>query len=181
MLIFKVGLSLSIFAFTVVLANGQSCTQLSESKQQEIKEYVKKRYKLGLQAELNIEDNPTYNTSCFHELKIRVTNPDRFLILHLTPDQRYLTSLLMDLTVDPLIERRKQSYSLEKVLLFDDSPERGSKNAEITIVEFSDFQCPFCSRFVSMFESLPDSQKSKVRLVFKEMPLRACLRSPVTK
>ncbi len=55
-----------------------------------------------------------------------------------------------------------------------DSPVKGDENAPVTIIEFSDFQCPFCKKFVD--ETLPSIQKDyiktgKVKLVFKDFPL----------
>ncbi|MBI5732083.1 MAG: DsbA family protein [Candidatus Magasanikbacteria bacterium] len=56
----------------------------------------------------------------------------------------------------------------------DDDAIKGSKNAPVTIVEFSDYQCPFCGRFVQT--TLPQIvsdyiDKGKVRLVFRDFPL----------
>jgi protein-disulfide isomerase len=56
----------------------------------------------------------------------------------------------------------------------DDDPVKGDSNAALTIVEFSDFQCPFCSRFYE--QTLPQLQKEyidtgKIKLVFRDMPL----------
>src|SRR3989344_6219200 len=56
----------------------------------------------------------------------------------------------------------------------DDDPVKGDPNAPITIVEFSDFQCPFCERFFT--ETLPLIEKNyiktgKVRLVYRDFPL----------
>ena len=50
----------------------------------------------------------------------------------------------------------------------------GDKNAPVTIIEFSDYQCPFCGRFWS--ETLPQIKKDyidtgKVKLVFRDFPL----------
>lgn len=51
----------------------------------------------------------------------------------------------------------------------------GSPHASLVIVEFSDFQCPFCRRAAQALESLVDSSRGKVRLVFKQYPLdRSC-------
>src|SRR3989344_2589058 len=55
-----------------------------------------------------------------------------------------------------------------------ESPVKGKENAPVTIVEFSDYQCPYCGRFFE--ETLPSIQKSyiytgKVKLVYKDFPL----------
>jgi protein-disulfide isomerase len=50
-------------------------------------------------------------------------------------------------------------------------PVLGPANAKVTIVEFSDFQCPFCSAAVSQARRLLDMFPNDVRLVFKQFPL----------
>ena len=54
------------------------------------------------------------------------------------------------------------------------SPYEGRKNAPITIIECSDFQCPFCARFVNdALTKLRENEikKGMVKLVFKNFPL----------
>lgn len=56
----------------------------------------------------------------------------------------------------------------------DDDPVKGDPNAPITIVEFSDFQCPFCARFFTT--TLPLIEKNyietgKVKFVYRDFPL----------
>jgi protein-disulfide isomerase len=58
-----------------------------------------------------------------------------------------------------------------KVAVRSDDPARGAKNARVTVVEFSDFQCPFCSRAVAAVKELEQAHGSDVRLVWKHMPL----------
>ena len=58
----------------------------------------------------------------------------------------------------------------------DDDPIRGDPNAPITIVEFSDFQCPFCARFhvqtlPSLLEEYIDT--GKVNLVYRDFPIQS--------
>ncbi len=48
---------------------------------------------------------------------------------------------------------------------------RGDKNAKITIVEFSDFQCPFCQRFHTTMQQVMGEYKDGVRWVYKHFPL----------
>ncbi len=50
-------------------------------------------------------------------------------------------------------------------------PARGPAAAPVTIVEFSDFQCPFCSRITPTLEQVVSKYGNKVRLVFRQFPL----------
>jgi protein-disulfide isomerase len=50
-------------------------------------------------------------------------------------------------------------------------PSRGPENAKVTIVEFSDFQCPFCSRAHDTVEEVMQAYAGKVKLVFRQFPL----------
>lgn len=48
---------------------------------------------------------------------------------------------------------------------------RGDFNAPITLVEFSDFECPFCARHFPTLNKILDDYNGKVRLVYKHFPL----------
>ncbi len=52
-----------------------------------------------------------------------------------------------------------------------DSPTKGKKDAAITIVEFSDYQCPFCARVEPLLNEALEKFPDKVRLAFKQFPL----------
>ncbi|MBF0384979.1 MAG: thioredoxin domain-containing protein [Candidatus Omnitrophica bacterium] len=51
------------------------------------------------------------------------------------------------------------------------SPIRGEQNASITIVGFSDFQCPFCGRFHPAIEEVLKAYPKDVRYILKHFPL----------
>jgi protein-disulfide isomerase len=51
------------------------------------------------------------------------------------------------------------------------SPSMGPSTAPITIVEFSDFECPFCSRVGGPLKQVVKHYDGKVQLVFKQFPL----------
>ncbi|WP_437818933.1 DsbA family protein [Sorangium sp. So ce1078] len=52
-----------------------------------------------------------------------------------------------------------------------DAPAKGPATALVTIVEWSDFQCPFCSKVVPTMEELLKTYGDKVRFVWKNNPL----------
>jgi protein-disulfide isomerase len=83
-------------------------------------------------------------------------------------DGRYFISgEVTDLTIDPL------QTTMKKIDL-DKRPARGPADAKVTIVEFSDFQCPFCSRgYQILEEQVMPEYEGKVRLFFKHLPLKS--------
>ena len=70
--------------------------------------------------------------------------------------------------------RRRQQPPRNVVLRVEGEPFKGDKNAPVTVIEFSDFQCPFCSRFFR--QTLPQLDKEyiktgKIKLVYRDYPL----------
>ena len=51
------------------------------------------------------------------------------------------------------------------------APVRGPANAPVTIVEFSDFHCPFCRKVQPVLDQLRAKYGDKIRLVYRELPL----------
>jgi protein-disulfide isomerase len=50
-------------------------------------------------------------------------------------------------------------------------PMKGPEGAQVTIVEFSDFECPFCSRASETVQKVMEAYNGKVKLVFRHFPL----------
>lgn len=48
---------------------------------------------------------------------------------------------------------------------------KGPKNAPVTIVEFSDFQCPFCAKAQAVLERVLETYPNEVKLVYRHFPL----------
>lgn len=79
--------------------------------------------------------------------------------------QQYIARLREQTRVAVLLEPPRVHVS-------DDSKRvRGRSDAPITIVEFSDFHCPFCKRVQPSLNELLTRYDGKVRLVFRDMPL----------
>ncbi len=71
-------------------------------------------------------------------------------------------------------EKQKLEESFEKPLVAEirsDEIIRGTKGAPIKVVEYSDFECPFCSRGFNTVISLLEKYKGKVEFVYKHLPL----------
>jgi protein-disulfide isomerase len=52
-------------------------------------------------------------------------------------------------------------------------PSLGPANAPVTIVEFSDFECPFCAGMFPTLKKVEENYKDKVRVVYRQFPLNA--------
>lgn len=85
---------------------------------------------------------------------------------YVSDDGRYLfRGDAIDLTVDPFV-------ALAQKMKLDGEPSRGPADAKVTVVEYSDFECPYCAQAWETFEKEVFPQyKDKVRFVFKQMPL----------
>jgi protein-disulfide isomerase len=64
--------------------------------------------------------------------------------------------------------------TMEPLIPLDDDPVLGSPDAPVTIIEYSDYLCPFCSRFV--LETMPQVEEEyidggQVKLVFRDFPV----------
>jgi protein-disulfide isomerase len=51
------------------------------------------------------------------------------------------------------------------------APFAGDKDAKVTIVEFSDFQCPFCAKGADLLKKVKEKYGNKVKVSFKQFPL----------
>jgi protein-disulfide isomerase len=71
----------------------------------------------------------------------------------------------LDLTKDPYAENMKK-------IDVSGRPTRGSKDAKVVVVNFDDFQCPFCSRMhQTLFPELLKEYGDRVQFVYKDYPL----------
>lgn len=58
-----------------------------------------------------------------------------------------------------------------KMSEFADAIWRGNKNAKVTLVEFSDFECPYCQRFLSTIDEVLKNYGDKVAFTYRSFPL----------
>lgn len=77
----------------------------------------------------------------------------------------YVASLRSASEVKVLVEPVRFPVSLEDVR------SEGPEDAAVTVVEFADFQCPYCRRAQATLAALREEYKDRVRWVFKDLPL----------
>jgi len=83
-----------------------------------------------------------------------------------SPDLHYVVfGELEDVTVDP-------SKAVMQKITLKDEPFKGGKDAKVTIVEYSDFQCPFCSKgYMTVEKEVLPAYGDKVKFYYKHFPL----------
>jgi protein-disulfide isomerase len=71
---------------------------------------------------------------------------------------------MSDLTKDPLAENRAK-------IQMKDAPSLGDSRAPVTLVEYSDFECPVCRSLHDVLRGILPNYVGKLRVVFKDFPL----------
>jgi protein-disulfide isomerase len=79
----------------------------------------------------------------------------------------YLAKLTKSNPVEVYFTKPKMAVNVE----LGSAPTFGGDNAKVTIVEFSDFQCPFCSRAAETVNQLKKKYGNKIKLGFRHFPL----------
>ena len=87
------------------------------------------------------------------------------LPLLISKDSKYIIlGEIIDTSVDPLKE------TMSKISL-EDVPLKGKETANVTIVEYSDFQCPFCKRGSQILPQILQEYDGKIKIMYKQLPL----------
>lgn len=110
------------------------------------------------------------------EAEINLGRPVQILIP--ASGKEVIVGAMEDISIDVAAEIKKEKEAeakkaeeAVKKLSADGQPVRGNKKAKVTIVEFSDFQCPFCSRAHDTLAAVTKEYGDKVRVVYKNFPL----------
>jgi len=90
--------------------------------------------------------------------------------------QKDLQEIKKLIAARPAAAAAPSEQAVNAVISVDGEPTKGDKNAKLTLVEFSEFQCPFCGRHVR--ETYPELEKDyiktgKVKYVFRDLPLES--------
>jgi protein-disulfide isomerase len=168
-----------IFLFCLLLpavfAADQSCSAAQDADKANLATYVQKKYRLAKVP--SVREIAFVEGSCFRRLAFADANflatgkPFRAELIA-SPDMRFLARELLDVRVDPAEEIKRQERLSAQRLSSPGVASLGPADAPVTLVLFSDLQCPFCSKMATglMNDILP-AEDGKVRIVFHNFPL----------
>lgn len=127
-------------------------------------EYYRRKANVPPSAQVEVKDLAASKIKGAKSGKLSVGGRD--VAFTVSEDGRYaFFGDLEDLSVDPF-------EGVMKKINLKDMPSKGPANAKVTIVEYSDFQCPFCSRgYQTMETQVLKEYGDKVKFVYKNFPL----------
>ncbi|MFZ2098725.1 MAG: DsbA family protein [Anaerolineales bacterium] len=70
------------------------------------------------------------------------------------------------------IEQVSSPTPFVKNVSIDDDPKQGVDDAQVTIIEFSDYQCPYCADADKSIKTLLDQYNGKILFVYRDFPLK---------
>jgi len=150
---------------------GETCPSVAADTATHIKQYLEQRLTTGGVATVTINSMTLVSNTCYHKLVIEIAGNSHPLTMYLSPDQRFLTSTLYDLASDPNADVSGIAAEVEKLLASEPSPQLKGRHPDIVLVEFGDFQCPYCRRFADWYSSMPADIRDHTTLVYKHLPL----------
>lgn len=152
-------------------SHAEACVAPDAKAMASVAEYVAAKYHAGTPLSLTLKSASQANADCYWKLDYEVLTTHKPITLYLTPDRKYLLPALFDRSSDPLAEEREARLESEKALTAGHAASAGSKTASVTIVEFSDFQCPYCQRLATVLEKDVLPSDPDVHVVFRNFPL----------
>jgi protein-disulfide isomerase len=87
------------------------------------------------------------------------------------PDEVYARLQRDARTSPPPAPAVEEAARPRQTVAIGDAPTRGPERAEVTLVVFSDFECPFCGKFAQTLKELEGELGGRVRIAYKNMPL----------
>jgi protein-disulfide isomerase len=153
---------------------GLACRDISSEEKSRLAAYVVKKYQVPEQAKLRVEELKPIDDLCNRKLVFAGNGAlGTFrLTLYASPDLRFLSRELYDTYTDPERERRGEAQKAMGLLLEGEYAARGPTSAPVTMVVFSDFECPYCKMLKELIDVEPLLKSDdKVKLVFRHMPM----------
>ncbi|MGO9228322.1 MAG: DsbA family protein [Bryobacteraceae bacterium] len=160
----------------LTLAGVDVCRDVSPAEGDRLAHYVAQKYRVPAHAALRLESQEQVGETCYRKVVFRGDGAlgPYLLALYASPDLRFLSSDILDSTVDPEREERAEAEKRMGQLLDGEYAALGPAAAPVTVVVFSDFECPYCKKLRVLLAAEPlVASGGKVRLVFRHMPMHA--------
>jgi protein-disulfide isomerase len=145
--------------------NATTSAAVQSPLQKTIEAYLRNVYALGPEVQLSVSA-PKESVAGLLETTVDVKTPENTQTakFYLSKDGKYLIrGDVSDLSKDPLAETVAQ-------LQTKDAPSMGDPKAPVTLVEFSDFECPVCRSLHDVLRGMLPNYP-QVRVVFKDYPI----------
>ena len=151
------------------LFGSEQCSDLTAPAQQRLKSYVAKQFRLLPGTPVSVSSDEV-QAGCYR--KVTLAGGGMRIVLYVAPDQRFVAPSISDTEMDPVATLKSEDLRIARVLLSDPSlARRGRSDAPVTLVEFADFQCPYCRDLDNWIKSLPPDLARETRTVYKFFPL----------
>ena len=151
---------------------------LDAGTQKKVVDYYRRKANLPPESKAELTDITDSKIAGLQQATIRITTgtnvqdvsmlmsaDGKYVVFSGVDRNRMAVGSIEDVTSDPFA-------AVMKKLTLDDSPSKGPKDAAVTIVEFSDFQCPYCSRaYNTLKNQVLKEYEGKIRVVYKNFPL----------
>lgn len=158
-----------LFVLCVFAVSVQGAPAPPAIDKQKLAEYLSYAEGFTPSVKITVDDPEPIPLAGYYRLVVHLSLGDtrQDKIYHLTADGKHLIGEpLWDLTQSPFAEIAP--------LIPTEGPSFGPAKAKITIVVFSDFQCPYCREFArTIRENLPKTYPRDVRVVFKDFPIES--------
>lgn len=159
---------MAVAAAALVVGIAAGATALDDQQKARIIDYFRMKQDLppNVNVEIKqIEDSPIQGAKVA-TLRMWLGNREQEMSVLISDDGRYVAfAELEDVTKNPFEE-------VAKKITTKGQPTKGPADAPVTLVEFSDFQCPYCARaHKTLKEQVLPAYEGKVRLVYKNFPL----------
>jgi protein-disulfide isomerase len=157
-------LAISLFAQVVP---AQQAKPASSPVQRNIEAYLRHLYAFG--SDVAIVVGPLKETPVeglmIVDIDVTIGENKEAAKFYVSKDGKFLfRGELSDMTKDPLAENRAN-------IQMNDAPSLGDAKAPVTLVEYSDFECPVCRNLHDVLRGMLQNYAGKVRVVFKDFPI----------
>ena len=163
-----ISLILAVLLFISIFTSVFSLNKISKDKAKEISlKFINENLLVGQAAATitSIED-----TGSLYKIKLNIQGKE--YDSYITRDAKILFPTAIELTGTPAQDEQPIEDNQQVVeVSADDDPVKGSKDAPITIIEFSDFQCPYCGKVEPTIKQVLEAYEGKIKLIYRDFPL----------